>query len=288
MTYFAFLAIFLGVPIAALSLWTIADYKRGKWNPRALSAWRPWVVIVGLCAVAFVYTTPWDNYLVASGVWYYDVDLVTGIVFGWVPIEEYTFFILLPIMTGLFTLVLIRYLPINAKRVEGPISNQVRFWATAIVSAVWVVCTGVLILTFADTSWQQWRYFGLLMSWALLPVMLQTAFGADIFLRHWRVVVLGIAVPSLYLSWADSLAITAGTWTIAPLYSVEALKIGGVLPFEEALFFTMVNVLVVIGMVLVLAEESQERALSYRRFRVMRPVIDWIMRGSNHAGATGD
>lgn len=288
MTYFAFLAIFLGIPIAVLSLWTIIDYRRGKWNPPALLAWRPWLVIVGLCIVAFAYTTPWDNYLVASGVWYYDINLVTGIVFGWVPIEEYTFFILLPIMTGLLTLAVIRYVPLNSKVLRGALSNRIRVWATGAIFMIWIVCTGILMMSFADTSWQQWRYFGLLMSWGLLPIMLQTAFGADIFLRHWKIIALGIAIPSLYLSWADSLAITAGTWTIDPLYSVEVLKIGGVLPFEEALFFTMVNVLVVIGMVLVLAEESQERALSYRRFKLVRPLIDWIMRGSNHVGAVVD
>jgi len=288
MTYFAFLAVFLGIPMALLSLWTIADYRRGKWNPPALLAWRAWLVIAGLCVVAFVYTTPWDNYLVASGVWYYDINLVTGIVLGWVPIEEYTFFIVLPIMTGLFTLALMRYMPLNPRRAEGPMSNRVRVWTTSIVFVIWVVCSIVLVASFADPAWQQWRYFGLLMSWALVPVMVQTAFGADIFLRHWKIMLLGIVVPSLYLSWADSLAITAGTWTIAPLYSVESLKIGDVLPFEEALFFTMVNILVVTGMVLVLAEESQARALGYKRFRVMKPLITWLMRGSNHANAVGD
>jgi len=288
MTYFAFLAQFVGIPILLLSLWTIVDYRRGRWNPASLLAWRPWIVIVGLCVVAFVYTTPWDNYLVASGVWYYDVNLVTGLVFGWVPIEEYTFFIVLPIMTGLFTLALMRYMPINPKRAEGAASNRVRAWSTGLMFAGWVACTAVLVLSFVDSSWQQWRYFGLLMSWALIPIMLQTAFGVDVFLRHWKIILLGIAVPSLYLSWADSLAITAGTWTIDPIYSVEALKIGGVLPFEEALFFTMVNTLVVIGMVLVLAEESQARALSYRRFKIVKPFIDWLMRGSNQVGVASD
>jgi lycopene cyclase domain-containing protein len=52
--------------------------------------------------IALVYTTPWDNYLVATNVWWYDPELVTGIVIGWVPIEEYTFFILQPILGGLW------------------------------------------------------------------------------------------------------------------------------------------------------------------------------------------
>jgi lycopene cyclase domain-containing protein len=61
--------------------------------------------------IAVVYTTPWDNYLVATGVWWYDPQLVTGLVLGWVPIEEYTFFIVQPILAGLWLLMLMRYLP---------------------------------------------------------------------------------------------------------------------------------------------------------------------------------
>lgn len=277
MSYFAFLAVFVGIPIALLSLWTIWDYQRGKWNPPALLAWRPWVVMLGLCVIAFVYTTPWDNYLVATGVWYYDPELVTGIIFGWVPIEEYTFFIVLPIMTGLFSLVLMRYLPVNPVLAGGVNSNRLRTGVTLVMFVLWLICTVILILSFVDSAWQYWRYFGLLMSWALIPVMIQTAFGADIFLRHWKVMLIGIVIPSIYLSWADSLAITAGTWTIAPEFSLAWLKIGGVLPMEEALFFTMVNVLVVTGMVLVLAEESQPRAIGYARYKLLRPIVEWLM-----------
>ena len=51
--------------------------------------------------VAVLYTTPWDNYLVATGVWWYDPHLVAGLVLGWVPIEEYTFFILQTLAMGL-------------------------------------------------------------------------------------------------------------------------------------------------------------------------------------------
>ena len=44
--------------------------------------------------LALIYTTPWDNYLVANRVWWYDPALVTGITLAWVPLEEYAFFLL--------------------------------------------------------------------------------------------------------------------------------------------------------------------------------------------------
>ncbi len=110
MTYFGFLLRFLGVPIVVLSIVTWLDYRRGKPIPANFRAWPVWAGILLHVVVAVVYTTPWDNYLVATGVWYYDPALVTGIVLGWVPIEEYTFFVLQPILVGLWLVLLSQHL----------------------------------------------------------------------------------------------------------------------------------------------------------------------------------
>lgn len=59
--------------------------------------------------IALIYTTPWDNYLVASGVWFYDPARVWNIILGWVPLEEYIFFILQTILTGLIVAGLLRW-----------------------------------------------------------------------------------------------------------------------------------------------------------------------------------
>lgn len=279
MTYFGFLAIFLGIPMLILSIVTIVDYRRNKWMPEPLSAFKPWVVLLGLCVVAFAYTTPWDNYLVATSVWWYDINLVSGIVFGWVPIEEYTFFILQPIMTGLLFLLLARYLPSREPKAD---SVGIRMIATSAAFVLWLVFTVILILTFVSSSFQPFTYLALELSWALIPIMIQLAFGADILWRHRRVVLLTIALSTLYLSWADYLAIGSGTWTIDPEQSLN-IFIAGVLPIEELIFFLITNTLVVLGMTLVLAEESQARAFALEKYAVLRPVL----RRLRHAGATG-
>jgi len=226
--------------------------------PPALTTWAPGKVIAGLCVVAFIYTTPWDNYLVASGVWFYDRDLVTGIVIGWVPIEEYTFFILLPILTGLWTILLMRYLPHNPQRATWATSHRARRVSTGAVFVVWVLSVIGLVLTFVDPAWKQWTYMTLILAWALIPIMIQTFFGMDILLRHWRVVLISIVTSTLYLSASDAVAIMAGTWTIDPAQSLPIL-LGGVLPIEEFTFFLIVNILVVLGLTLVLSEESYRR-----------------------------
>ncbi|MGJ3237842.1 MAG: lycopene cyclase domain-containing protein [Anaerolineae bacterium] len=269
MTYFGFLAIFLGIPIALLSIITIVDYRRGHWLPPSLSRLKPWAALLGICLVAFVYTTPWDNYLVATQVWWYDIELVTGIVIGWVPIEEYTFFLVQPIFTGLLFLLLVRYLPTNPQKAKN---HQIRIWSAVIVGVIWLIFTITLILTFINDAFRPLTYLSLELSWALIPVIIQLAFGADILWRHRTPVLLTIVISTLYLSWADSLAIGSGTWTIDPEQSLHWL-IGGVLPLEEFIFFLLTNILVTLGLTLVIAEESQPRAIALEKYPIVRPLL---------------
>lgn len=279
MTYFAFLAIFLGIPLVVLSLRTIADYHRGHWMPTALNAFKPWVVLLGLCIVALIYTTPWDNYLVATGVWWYDPLLVNGLVLGYVPIEEYTFFLVQPIMTGLFTLWLMRNLPLNPQPAD---QISIRKWATVIVGLIWLASVILLGLSLSTEAFRPGTYLALELSWALIPVLIQLAFGADILLRHWRIIFAGIAIPTLYLSFADAIAINAGTWTIDPAQSTHIL-LGGILPIEEFVFFLLTNTLVVFGLTLVLAEESLPRARRLRQVPLVGRFFSLLLPGPDVA-----
>ncbi|KAA3657293.1 MAG: lycopene cyclase domain-containing protein [Chloroflexi bacterium] len=250
MSYFTFLAIFLVIPI--LILLGVA-WRNGRFSPHptTFNAYPATIAILGHVFIALIYTTPWDNYLVATRVWWYDPELVTGIVFGWVPIEEYTFFVLQPIFTGLWLLILMRQLPL--KQAVNWESGKVRITAVSLLTLIWLTMIVILI-----SGWQPGTYLALQLGWALPPIMLQLAFGADILWKHRRLVLLAIIPTTLYLSGADAIAIQAGTWTIDPAQSL-GWEIGGILPFEEFLFFLNTNVLIVFGMTLLLAQESQTR-----------------------------
>lgn len=251
MTYFGFLAQFLLVPILLLLALTWRDRQQGLTLPAALRGWPAWSVLTGHIVVALIYTTPWDNYLVATGVWSYNPNLVTGLVLGWVPIEEYTFFILQPILASLWLFYLARRLPFDSGTL--PYSRQVRWGILLSLGLLWLAMAAILAV-----GWQPGVYLALILVWALLPVMLQIGFGADILWRHRRLVLWTLLPMTLYLSLADALAISSGTWTIDPAQSLQ-LYLGGVLPLEEFIFFLMTNVLLVLGTVLVLSQESQSR-----------------------------
>jgi len=255
MTYFGFLFRFLGPPLVILALVTWLDHRRGKRLPNHFSNWPAWVVIVIHVVVAVVYTTPWDNYLVATRVWWYDPELVSGIILGWVPLEEYIFFVLQTIMTSLWLFWLARNISLPQTPLDGnsPASRRARFWMTGVFGVLWVAS---VILLFS--GWRPGTYLALELSWALLPVLLQSAFGGDILWHYRKLVLLALLPPWIYLSAADYSAIGLGTWIIAP---DQSIGIGiNHLPLEEILFFLVTNMLVVFGVTLFMARPSLERA----------------------------
>lgn len=251
MTYFSFLTIFLAIPILIMLGLTWRDGKLGRRMPRRFTGYPAWGILILHLAIALLYTTPWDNYLVANSVWWYDLAKVTGIVFGYVPIEEYTFFILQPILTGLWLLFWLRRQP--DQEATGWENGRLRLISPIILGILWLGMAGILAM-----GWQPGTYLALILIWALPPITLQLGFGGDILWRHRRVVLLGLLPPTLFLAAADALAIADGIWTIDPAQSLNWL-LGGILPIEEFLFFFITNVLVVFGMTLFLAAESQTR-----------------------------
>jgi lycopene beta-cyclase len=252
MTYFGFLILFLGLPIAVLALVAYLDRRRGRSIPSTLACW-PFSAAVALhILVAVIYTTPWDNYLVATGVWFYHPERVTGVTIGWVTIEEYTFFVVQTILAGFWMLFLMRRLRLDAGSLPA-LNARWRLAPLLLLLPLWLASVVVLLL-----GWAPGTYLGLELAWALLPILLQTAFGGDILRRYGRLVVPSILGMTAYLCAADFLAIGSGIWTISPSRSLNIL-LGGVLPIEEVVFFLLTNSLLTFGMVLVISQEGQGR-----------------------------
>ncbi len=251
MTYFGFLLRFLVIPISIFFIIYLIDEKNKKYISGFKNGRYVWIAIGIHILLALIYTTPWDNYLVATGVWYYNPQLVTGIVLGYVPIEEYTFFILETLFAGLWWWFLARRQ--NPKTEKFIPSQKIRFGSFAMLLPLWIIFTALFF-----TGPPSLTYLSIIFFWALPPIVLQLLFGADILWRHRKLAALTILPMALYLSVVDLLAITASTWTIAPDQSTGIL-LGGVLPIEEAIFFLVTVMLVSFGMTLFLAEETQVR-----------------------------
>jgi lycopene cyclase domain-containing protein len=248
MTYFAFLLRFLVIPILLLLLINLRwkDSPTSEFNQAKI--WRGILVHIVL---AVVYTTPWDNYLVATGVWYYDPDLVTGILFGYVPLEEYTFFVLETLMIGLWWWTLARRNAFPPKTQFIP-NKSLRTGSLGLLTVLWA--TSLLVLL---SDWEPGTYLAITLTWALPAIAPQLAFGADILWHYRRLLGTVILTGAGYLSAIDALAIGSGTWTIDPSQSA-GIFIGN-LPVEEAVFFVVTVLLISFGITLLLAESSQGR-----------------------------
>ena len=231
MTYLTFLLLFLAPPIAVLA----ALQRRplaGVGGRRGRYA----LPLIGL--IAFCYTTPWDNYLVYKR--------------GYVPVEEYAFFLAQPFLTGLFLYLLLsrtpRPRPVHARRVL--------LWGSAFYLAATLIGVSLLL-----SGWQHGLYLGLILAWAAPLLLLMWIYAGPFLWRYRNTFLLAVTAPTLYLWIADRIAIGLGIWDISDRFSLNFDPFG--LPFEEAVFFLVTNLLVVQGAMLFLfgdqiAEQRRE------------------------------
>jgi lycopene cyclase domain-containing protein len=215
-----------------------------------LGGWRARAALPLIAAIALTYTTAWDNYLVAREVWWYGPDRVLATI-GFVPVEEYLFFVLQPILTGLF---LFHYL----LRAEGTVPSSGAgsawggFFAFTAISAA-----GAFLLSGGPEG----LYMGLVLTWACPLLAGMWLYDGETLWAHRRTLLYAVGVPTVYLWVADAIAITAGIWTISSTYTL-GLAVGS-LPVEEATFFLVTNLLVVKGILLLLygSHEALDQSL---------------------------
>lgn len=259
MTYFGFLFLFLFIPILIFLIIKLWDDKNNKQIGDFRNGSAVWIGLGIHILLAVIYTTPWDNYLVATGVWYYNPTLVTGLVIGYVPIEEYTFFVAETILSGLWWWFLARRIsPLRKgegieKRESFQPNKKLITISTCIVVALWLLFTYLFFFGQA-----KWTYLSITLFWALPAILPQLLFGADILWHYRTLVGWGIFVPGMYLSLMDIVALHETTWSISPSQTTRILFFG-ILPLEEVVFFFITNVLIIFGMTLLLANVSQER-----------------------------
>jgi lycopene cyclase domain-containing protein len=272
MTYFSFLLYFLLSPILIFLGITYRANNNNKQISRLQNGHAVWMGIGIHVLLAVIYTTPWDNYLVATGVWYYNPKLVTDLLIGYVPLEEYTFFVLETVLSGLWWWFLARRMTMIPRsgfpdghetgamdKEEFKPNKLPAYVSTCIVAPLWLAFT---YLFFFGTA--KWTYLSITLFWALPPIIVQLLFGADILWHYRKFVLRAIIVPTIYLSLMDIVALRETTWSISPGQTTGILFFG-ILPLEEVVFFFITNMLIIFGMTLLLANVSRERFAGIRK-----------------------
>lgn len=206
---------------------------------RSKDGWKAIGSIGVIMLIAFAYTTPWDNYLVRTGVWGYGDGRVLGTL-GHVPIEEYFFFLIQPVITGLW---FYNLLWSRGPEISPSTSNPAFIRWTGFLGLVLTSVAG-----FAMLGHQATRYLALILVWAGPVLAIQWLYGGPTLWQYRRTMFSAIWPPTLYLWVIDRVAIGLDIWHISPVQTTGFHLFG--LPIEEALFFFMTNILVVQGTLL--------------------------------------
>ncbi|RPJ00184.1 MAG: lycopene cyclase domain-containing protein [Chloroflexi bacterium] len=165
-------------------------------------------------------------------------------------------------LTGLWLIALHQRWPTSTRR----LNKKIRLYSVLGVGIVWLA-SAIVRAAGAESA----TYLTLILVWALPPVMLQLAYGADMLWQRRELVLTVIATSTLYLASADALAIYQGIWTIAPSTSLQ-INLLGVLPIEELVFFLITNVLVTFGVMLLIETTSHQRISRLQRGRLWNLV----------------
>ncbi|NBC18159.1 MAG: lycopene cyclase domain-containing protein [Bacteroidetes bacterium] len=228
MTYFQFHLAFTLPFVAILAVCA--------WRQGALT-WRRGAYLALIAVIALVYTTPWDNLLVWKGVWGYSPGRVMATI-GYVPIEEYLFFLVQPMLTGLW---LFWFCRDRRARAAWERSGPIRIGGALLFALV--TGAGVAMLFSEQTL-----YMGLILAWAGPILLFQWAYGGHYLWTQASDYLLAVGGPTLYLWGADRIAIELGIWNISEQFTTGFHLLG--LPIEEAVFFLVTNMMVVQGLLL--------------------------------------
>lgn len=254
MTYLTFHLLWIVPPLLLMAWLARQELQR--------SDRRPLLALGVLCLLAFCYTTPWDNYLVYRQIWGYGSERVWATL-GYVPLEEYLFFILQTLLSGCLFLAWAKPRTWKAEPASTPARAA---WAVACLLLLGAV--GSLALLWQD----QTLYLGLILAWALPILALQIAVGGDQLWRRAGAVYVPVMLSTLYLWLSDFYAIGAGIWFITDAY-ILPWRLGGILPLEEMLFFGISNLMVCQGLSLFLDPVIWQRLQSKLQPRKRAPKI---------------
>lgn len=199
-----------------------------------------------ICGIALVYTTPWDNYLVAQEIWTYDEGrILEQFRIGYVPLEEYLFFVLQPILTTGF---LFFFAQRRAEVCREAAAEKARQWLPRLAGGLLFLGAAAAGLAMLGRPAADDTYLGLILAWASPVLAFQAFFGMDRILRFRSHLLPALVGSTAYLWLVDSIAITWRIWHITEKTSTGYHLFA--LPVEEAVFFLVTNLLVLFGLIL--------------------------------------
>ena len=240
MTYLRFHLIF-NLPLLAL---LAALNWPGSWTQGEALAF-------GLVLLAVVvFTTPWDNLAAKWGIWGFPRDKYS-LRLGYLPIEEYAFFLLQSVNVMLAVRALFRFFPDWLTGQETGMGK----W-TLICLAASVIPWAMIA---AQLRWLRRKAgpcvnYAIHLAWFLPVIYVQWILAPPLFLGHAALLALVTTTFGVYYTLADLVAVRGGTWFFDEK-QITGVKLGGLLPWEEIAFFFLTSLLVAQSYLLLLPSD---------------------------------
>jgi putative membrane protein len=210
----------------------------------ALTGPVPWtageVDALGLVLLAvMIFTAPWDNFAAKWGIWGFPREKYS-LRIGYLPIEEYAFFLLQSVNVILAVRALFHFFP---------------DWQTGQetgIGGITLICLVASVVPWAFVAVQlRWLRrkagprvnYAIHLAWFLPVIYTQWILAPRLFGGHAGLLALVTAAFGVYYTLADLAAVRAGTWFFDEK-QITGTKLGGLLPWEEVAFFFLTSLLV--------------------------------------------
>jgi putative membrane protein len=221
----------------------------------ALTGTVPWttgeVQAFGLVLLAvMVFTTPWDNLAAKWGIWGFPREKYS-LRIGYLPVEEYAFFLLQSANVMLAVRALFHFYPDWQIGLETNVGK----WT--------VICLAASLIPWSFVAIQlRWLRkhkgprvnYAIHLAWFLPVIYAQWVLAPPLFWNHAGLLALVTVAFGVYYTLADLAAVKAGTWFFDEK-QITGVKLGGVLPWEEIAFFFLTSLLVAQSYLLLLPED---------------------------------
>ena len=203
-------------------------------------------------AAVMIFTTPWDNLAAKWGIWGFPREKFS-LRIGYLPVEEYAFFVLQSANVMLALRAIFVFLPDWQLGQETAVGR----W-TLICLAASVVPWAVVAI---QLRWLRRKCgpcvnYAVHLAWFLPVVYAQWVLAPPLFWGHAGLLALITVAFGVYYTLADLVAVRAGTWFFDEK-QITGVKLGGVLPWEEIAFFFLTSLLVAQSYLLLLPEDSR-------------------------------
>jgi lycopene beta-cyclase len=211
----------------------------------------PVLLTGGLILLAvMIFTTPWDNYAVAQGIWGFPPKRFS-LKLGYLPIEEYAFFIMESVQVMFFTFWLLKLFPALQSDPGLPLTHPLIGSTLALLFMAWlgIGLWGRNRYHKKSRGHYAWHLF----FWFIPVILLQWVIAAEALFPRWPLIALVTGLIGTYLSMADYIAIDKGIWHFDEK-QITGHKLGKKMPWEEAAFFYLTALLVAQSFVMLLPE----------------------------------